>query len=101
MPHLLTASLMLIGLGGVVAGVSGLTLPPGDRLSALLALAVGGGTGLAVFAIGIFVVDATHDTDTAYQLAFFLASLGGLGAVIACAVIARRRAQPDAAAPPA
>ncbi len=106
MPHLITASIMLIGLGGVVAGVAGITLPPGDRLSAVLALAVGAGTGLVVFAIGSFVADAADNSDTAYQLAFFVASLGGLAAVVACAAIARRRAlriggQADAAAPPA
>lgn len=46
-------SVMLIGLGGLAAGVVGLFLPPSHRLGALLALVAGAGVGVIVLAIGM------------------------------------------------
>ncbi len=46
-------SVMLIGLGGLAAGIVGLFLPASHRLGALLALVAGAGVGIVVLAIGM------------------------------------------------
>lgn len=45
--------MVLVGLGGLCAGVVGVLLPPDHRLGAALALVAGAGVGVIVLAIGI------------------------------------------------
>jgi hypothetical protein len=87
-------SLMLIGLGGVAAGAVGIALPPGERLTAALALVFGAGVGLAILAAGYMI---GNDTPEQQSRAFLIASVAGLIAVlVSLAVLWRRgRAEPS------
>jgi hypothetical protein len=74
---------ILIGLGGVVAGMAGVVLPEGRRLGALFALVCGAGVGVVVLGIGA-LGSAHHEPSEA---TFFTASL--LGFLSVCAVVWR------------
>jgi hypothetical protein len=90
-------ALAFIGLGVVLASVTGLTLPAGERLSGVLALAVGGGTGVTALAVGTLLVDATTgDSEAAYERVFFVASALGFVAVAISSAMARRTASREA-----
>jgi peptidoglycan/LPS O-acetylase OafA/YrhL len=68
-----TLGVMLMGLGGVVAGLVGVMLPEGRRLGALFALIAGAGVGVAVLGLGALVNENGEPT----EFTFFLASLFG------------------------
>jgi hypothetical protein len=83
----------------VAAGIAGIGLPPGERLSAALPLVVGAGVGTTALAIGAQVVDA--DPERA-ETVFLVASALGFGATVASLAwlwrrVARARGAP---APP-
>lgn len=72
---------VLMGLGGVVAGVAAISLPPGERLSALAALIVGAGVGLATLGLGALMDDRREPS----EFVFFLGSL--LGFLTVCGFV--------------
>lgn len=80
-------SVMLIGLGGLAAGVVGLFLPPSHRLGALLALVAGAGVGLVVLAIGI--------PDGPDATLVLLGAILGLATVVGTLSLAWWRSSPD------
>ena len=83
----LTAALVLIGAGAIVAGAVGLMLPPGERLGVVLALVIGAGAGVAALAIGSRNTTSPSDAERA----FLIASAIGFAAVLAsCALLWRR-----------
>lgn len=69
---------VLMGLGGVVAGLIGVALPEGRRLGALFALIAGAGVGVAALGLGALVNETREPT----EFSFFLASL--LGFLVVC-----------------
>jgi hypothetical protein len=79
---------VLMGLGGVVAGVAGVALPEGRRLGALFALIAGAGVGLVVLGIGALADERKEPTGSM----FFLASLLGLLTVCGSSWAVWRRA---------
>ena len=81
LPVEMAIAFSLIGLGAVVAAAVGLSLPRGERATALLALAVGGGVGLIALAIGSSI--ATDDDGS--ELMFLLAAILGFLATSATA----------------
>jgi hypothetical protein len=82
-----TLGIMLMGLGGVVAGAAGIALPEGERLGALFALVVGGGVGVAVLGFAS-LLDEHHEPS---EFAFFLASLLGFLTVCVAVWLVRRK----------
>jgi hypothetical protein len=72
---------ILIGLGGVVAGIAGVALPEGRRLGAVFALISGAGVG--VVALGIAALASPRHEPS--EANFFTASL--LGFLTVCAVV--------------
>jgi hypothetical protein len=64
---------VVMGSGGVVAGLAGVALPEGRRLGALFALIAGAGVGLAVLGLGALAAEQEEPT----EFVFFLASLLG------------------------
>jgi uncharacterized membrane protein len=92
MQPFINGAFAFIGLGVIVAGITGLRLPPGDRLSGVLALAVGGGTGITAMALGTLIADTTRDSDAADEVVFFIASILGFAAVAISSVLAMRAA---------
>jgi hypothetical protein len=72
---------ILIGAGALVAGIVGITLPPGERLGAFLTLVVGAGVGVAALAVGTRNVSSQSNGETA----FLVASALGFIAVVASA----------------
>lgn len=73
---------ILMGLGGVVAGLAGVGLPEGHRLGALFALIAGAGVGVVVLGVGALASSEQEPS----ELTFFAGSL--LGFVTVCAVVA-------------
>jgi hypothetical protein len=82
-----TLGVMLMGLGGVVAGAAGIALPEGDRLGALFALVVGGGVGVAVLGLASLIAE-NHEPS---EFAFFLGSLLGFLTVCVAVWLVRRK----------
>lgn len=82
-----------MGLGGVVAGVAAISLPPGKRLSALAALIVGAGVGLATLGLGAL----TDDHREPSEFVFFLGSLLGFLTVCGFVWFVRSRAESSGA----
>ncbi|HEX5938106.1 MAG TPA: hypothetical protein VFZ75_10525 [Actinomycetota bacterium] len=80
-------AVMLIGLGGVVAGVAAISFPPGKRLGALSALIVGAGVGLATLGIGAL----TDERGEPSEFVFFVGSLLGFLTVCGFVWFVRRR----------
>ena len=78
----------LIGAGSQVAGIVGITLPPGERLGAFLTLVVGGGVGVAALAVGT----RNASSQSAGETAFLVASALGFVAVVVSAGILWMRA---------
>jgi hypothetical protein len=72
---------VLMGLGGVVAGVAAISLPPGKRLGAFSALIVGAGVGLATLGLGAL----TDERREPSEFVFFLGSL--LGFLTVCGFV--------------
>ena len=89
-----TLGVMLMGLGVLVAGALGVSLPEGQRLGALFALIVGAGVGLVVLGIGSLLSDEHEPSEAT----FFVGALLGFLAVCVAAWIVRKRAtaNPDA-----
>jgi hypothetical protein len=83
-----TLGVVLMGLGVLVAGALGVSLPEGQRLGALFALIVGGGVGLVVLGAGSLLSDEGEPS----EFTFFLGSLLGFAAVCAAGWIVRKRA---------
>lgn len=83
-----TLGVVLIGLGGVVAGLAGISLPDGQRLGALFSLISGAGVGLVTLGIG-----ALNDRyGEPSESMFFFASFLGFLTVCATVWLVRRRA---------
>ena len=82
-----TLGVVLMGLGGVVAGAAGISLPEGERLGALFALVVGGGVGVAV--LGLSALFDEHREPS--EFAFFLGSLLGFLTVCVAVWLVRRK----------
>jgi len=79
---------ILIGAGALVAGIVGITLPPGERLGAFLTLVVGAGVGVAALAVGT----RNMSSQSAGETAFLVASALGFVAVVVSAGILWMRA---------
>ena len=79
---------ILIGAGALVAGIVGITLPPGERIGAFLTLVVGAGVGVAALAVGTRNVSSQSNGETA----FLGASALGFIAVVASAAFLWMRA---------
>ena len=77
-----TIAFVLIGSAAVAAGLVGMLLPPGDRISAGLALVVGAGVGVVSLAIGTDISDnSSEGVETVFLVAAalgFVASLASL-----------------------
>ena len=72
LPLELSVAYSLIGLGGVLTAAAGLLLPPGERLTAVLALVAGGGVGVIALAIGSSFVDDSSSFETLFLVASIL-----------------------------
>jgi hypothetical protein len=79
---------ILIGAGALVAGIVGITLPPGERVGAFLTLVIGAGVGVAALAVGTRNVSSQSDGENA----FLVASALGFAAVVVSAAILWMRA---------
>jgi hypothetical protein len=79
---------VLMGVGGVVAGLAGVALPERRRLGALFALIAGAGVGLAVLGLGALADERKEPT----EFVFFLASLLGFLTVCGSSWAVWRRA---------
>lgn len=96
MEPLVNGAFAFIGLGVILAGVTGLNLPAGDRLPGVLTLAVGAGTGITALALGSLLVDTTGDSGDAYEMVFFVASALGFVAVAISSAMTLRAVSRDA-----
>jgi Na+/proline symporter len=76
-PKFVTLGVMFMGLGGLAAGLVGISLPEGRRLGALFALIAGAGVGLVVVGLGALVDEHSEPS----EFVFFLASFLGFVAV--------------------
>jgi hypothetical protein len=83
-----TLAVVLMGLGGVVAGAAGVSLPEGQRLGALFSLIAGAGVGLVTLGIGALTDERKEPT----EFVFFLGSLLGFLTVCGTVWLVRRRA---------
>jgi hypothetical protein len=98
-----TLALVLIGSAAVAAGIMGMRLAAGDRISAGLALVVGAGVGVISLAIGTDVTDNSHDS---VETVFLIASALGFVATLASLALLwrwterRRRSEPAEPADP-
>jgi drug/metabolite transporter (DMT)-like permease len=81
-------AIVLMGLGAVVAGGAGVSLPDGQRMGALFSLIAGAGVGLATVGIGA-LFDVRKEPS---EFVFFLASALGFLTVCVTVVMVRRRA---------
>jgi hypothetical protein len=75
-----TLSFVLIGAGAIAAGLVGMRLPAGDRISAGLALLVGAGVGVISLAIG---TDISNNAGEPPDTVFLVASALGFVATLA------------------
>jgi hypothetical protein len=66
---------VLMGSGGVAAGLAGVALPEGRRLGALFALIAGAGVGLAVLGLGALASEPKEPSGFLFFLASFLGFL--------------------------
>lgn len=92
----MTLALVLIGAAAVAAGLVGMRLPAGDRISAGLALVVGAGVGLVALAIGAQDLEPpTEEADTVFLVA---SALGFVATLASLALLWRwaHRAEPPA-----
>ena len=98
LPIEMAIAFSLIGLGGVVTAAAGVLLPPGERLTALLALVAGGGVGVIALAIGSAIVE-----DDGYETVWLVASVLGFAMTTAISAIllasARRGTRADVSDP--
>lgn len=83
-----TLGVVLMGLGGVVAGLAGISLPEGQRLGALFSLIAGAGVGFVTLGIGALSDPYGEPNGTV----FFLGSRFGFLTVCGTVWLARRRA---------
>jgi hypothetical protein len=96
----MTVGFTFVGLGAVAAGLAGIGLPSGDRLSAALPLVVGAGVGVIALAIGAQVA---NDDPGSWERVFLTASALGFAATVSSlAWLWRRvaRARSASAVPP-
>ena len=77
-PKFVTLAVMLIGLGGLAAGLVGIALPEGRRLGALFSLIAGAGVGVVVLGFAA-LLDANSEPS---EFIFFLGAL--LGFIVVC-----------------
>lgn len=84
------ASLTLIGIGVLTAGIVGVVLPARHRLGALLALTAGAGAGIVVLGVGVDPSGANGAPEV-----FLVGSAVGLATVVVCLVVAWLRAARD------
>ena len=92
-----TIAFVLVGSAAVAAGLVGMRLPPGDRISAGLALVVGAGVGVISLSIG---TDISDNSGEGLDTVFLVASALGFVATLASLALLwrwterRRRAEP-------
>lgn len=89
---------VLIGLGALAAGATGLALPPDQRLAAGLPLLAGAGAGVTILGIGWALLPPAAPPGTVARL-FLLASIIGLATVAVGLVSLWRRATREAGRP--
>jgi hypothetical protein len=94
----MTWGMVTIGVGGMLAGGTGLFLPEGHRLSALLSLVLGAGVGLASLFVQMLPDDGSEMQGSAK--AFLVASVLGLVGVVAGLVVAVLRSRGSFVTPP-
>lgn len=82
-----TLAIVLMGLGAVVAGAAGVSLPDGQRMGALFSLIAGAGVGLATVGIGA-LTDVRREPS---EFVFFLGAVLGFLTVCATVVVISRR----------
>jgi len=82
-----TLGVIFMGLGVLVAGALGISLPEGQRLGAIFTLIAGGGVGLVALGIGALTDPQREPSEST----FFVASLLGFLTVCATAWFVRRR----------
>jgi Na+/proline symporter len=82
-PKFATLAVVFMGLGGLAAGLVGVSLPEGRRLGALFSLIAGAGVGLVVVGLGALLDERSEPS----AFVFFLASL--LGFVAVCVTLWR------------
>jgi hypothetical protein len=80
-------AIVLMGLGAVVAGGAGVSLPDGQRMGALFSLIAGAGVGLATVGIGA-LTDVRKEPS---EFVFFLGSALGFLTVCVTVWLIRRR----------
>jgi hypothetical protein len=73
-----TLALVLVGSAAIAAGILGMRLPAGDRISAGLTLLVGAGVGVISLAIGTDIADTES-----FEIVFLIASALGFVATLA------------------
>ena len=83
----ITLGVVLMGLGGLVAGSVGIALPEGRRLGALFALIAGAGVGVVTLGLGALAAE----DHTPSELTFFLGSLLGFITVCSASWLVARR----------
>lgn len=95
-----TLSLVLIGSAAVAAGLLGMRLPAGDRISAGLALLVGAGVGVVSLAIGTDIAD--DSADSVDDVLLISSALGFVATLASLALLWRwtRRREAERAEPP-
>ena len=92
-----TIAFVLVGSAAVAAGLVGMRLPAGDRISAGLALIVGAGVGVISLSIG---TDISDNSGSGLDTVFLVASALGFLATLASLALLwrwserRRRAEP-------
>jgi hypothetical protein len=89
---------ILIGAGGLVAGVLGLALPAKERLAAAFSLVIGAGVGVAALAVGAHNVGSSSNAETAFLIA---SALGFIAVMVSAAVLWLRATKRPAPPPPA
>jgi hypothetical protein len=80
-------AIVLMGLGAVVAGAAGVSLPDGQRMGALFSLIAGAGVGLATVGIGA-LTDVRKEPS---EFVFFVGALLGFLTVCVTVWLIRRR----------
>jgi hypothetical protein len=94
LPIEMAVAFSLIGLGGVVAAGTGVLLPAGERLTALLALVAGGGVGVIALAIGGAIVE-----ENGYETVWLVASILGFAVTVATAMLLLASSRRESRAP--
>jgi len=88
---------ILIGIGGVAAGLLGLLLPARERLAAAFPLVLGAGVGVVALAIGTYNSTSQSDAETAFVVS---SALGCAAVLLSSALVWRRLGGKEPPPPP-